>query len=115
MDTMNNKNPYDIVKRRYITEKATMLEKLKESKSNKCIARCESPKYVFLVDPKANKKEIAQAIETIYSDKGVTVVAVNTINMKSKKYNRRGRMQGGKDNAFKKAIVTFAAGNGIEE
>lgn len=111
---MNKKNPYGIVKRRYVTEKATVLQNLKNAKSNKCVARFENPKYVFLVDPKANKKEIAEAIAAIYSDKKITVIGVNTINVKPKKYNPRGRMRAGRDIALKKAIVTFAVGDEIE-
>jgi large subunit ribosomal protein L23 len=112
---MKRSNPYAIVKRRYVTEKAGVLENLKNATSNKHIARCENPKYVFLVDPKANKQEIAQAIEEIYADKNVTVVAVNTINVKPKKYNRKGRMNPGRSVALKKAIVTLAVGDSVDE
>ena len=112
---MTQKNPYDIIKRRYITEKASVLQGLKDATSNRSVSRCENPKYVFLVEPKANKKEIAEAIEEIYRDKNVRVVAVNTINVKPKYYNRRGRMQGGRSNAMKKAIVTLAVGNSVDE
>ena len=112
---MKTTNPFKIVKRRYITEKAGVLENLKHATSNKSVARCENPKYVFLVDPKANKQQIAQAIEQIYADKNITVVAVNTINVKPKKYNPRGRMNAGRSVAFKKAIVTLAVGDSVDE
>ncbi len=108
------KSPYDIVKQRYITEKATVLENLKNRTSNKCIARCENPKYVFLVANDANKNEIKQAIEEIYSEKSVRVVAVNTITVKPKEYNPRGRMNPGRDKRKKKAIVTLAVGCSID-
>jgi large subunit ribosomal protein L23 len=107
-------NPYSIVKRRYLTEKAAVLEKLKDAKSNKSVARCENPKYTFVVDSKANKLEIAEAIETIYAEKNVTVVAVNTITVKSKQRNKRGKMNPGVKQGMKKAIVTLAVGNTIE-
>lgn len=108
------KSPYDIVKKRYQTEKAAVLGNLKNATSNKSVARCENPKYVFIVDSSANKKEIADAVESIYKEKNVRVLAVNTITVKSKAKNRRGRMQPGKKSAFKKAIVTLAVGQSIE-
>ncbi len=108
------KNPYDIIKKRYFTEKAAVLENLKNATSNKSIARCESPKYTFVVDSKAKKQEIAQAIEQIYSENNVRVVAVNTINVKEKLRNRRGRMNPGRKQGFKKAIVTLAVGDNID-
>ena len=107
-------NPYSIVKRRYLTEKAAVLEKLKDATSNKSVARSENPKYTFVVDGKANKLEIAEAIEMIYAEKNVKVVAVNTITVKPKQRNRRGRMNPGVKQGMKKAIVTLAVGNTIE-
>lgn len=112
---MKNANPYDVIKRRYITEKASVLQGLKDATSNRSVSRCENPKAIFLVDPKANKHEIALALEEIYKDKHVQVVAVNTINVKPKKYRARGRMNPGRSVAMKKAIVTFAVGNSIDE
>lgn len=108
------RNPYDIVKRRYVTEKASVLGNLKNASSNRSVARCEHPKYTFVVDVNANKTQIADAIETIYKEKNVRVVAVNTILVKEKRKNRRGKMQPGVKSAFKKAIVTMAVGNAIE-
>jgi large subunit ribosomal protein L23 len=112
---MKHNNPYQIIKQRYITEKSSMLQGLKDANSNKSLARCENPKYVFLVDPKANKTEIAEALEEIYRDKHIRVVAVNTINVKPKQYNRRGRMQAGRSTMQKKAVVTLAVGDQIDE
>jgi large subunit ribosomal protein L23 len=110
---MRKKTPYDIIKSRYVTEKSSVLQGLKENTSNKCVAACEAPKYVFLVDPKANKQEIALAIEQIYAEKSVKVKAVNTINTKPKK--RRVRGKAGFKSGFKKAIVTFEKGDDIGE
>ena len=109
---MTKKDPYQIIKHRHITEKATVLQELKNSKSNPCISRCESPKYVFVVDTKATKPQIAEAIEEIYKDKQLHVVAVNTIQVKSKPRRVRGRP--GRKSAFKKAIVTFEKGDNLE-
>ncbi|MBS0656152.1 MAG: 50S ribosomal protein L23 [Verrucomicrobia bacterium] len=112
---MKSTNPYEVIKRRYITEKSSVLQGLKDAASNKSLKRCENPKYVFLVDPKANKHQIAEALEEIYRDKHVRVVAVNTMNVKPKQYNRRGKMNAGRSVALKKAVVTLAVGDSIEE
>ena len=68
-----------------------MLQRLKTAESNPSLKRCESPKYVFVVDRDANKQEIAQALEEIYKNEGIKVVAVNTINVKAKARRVRGR------------------------
>jgi large subunit ribosomal protein L23 len=110
---MNKKNPYDVIKSRYITEKAQVLGNLYKSESNVCVKRCDTPKYVFLVDRKANKVEIARAVEEIYAESKIKVVAVNTINCKAKKKTVRGKV--GYKSAYKKAIVTLKAGDLIDE
>jgi large subunit ribosomal protein L23 len=106
------KNPYHVVKHQHITEKSLMLEGLKDAKSNRSLAKCESPKYVFIVDPSANKNEIAAAVEEIYSDKKIKVVNVNTINVKGKNRRVRGRL--GTKKSFKKAIVTLEKGDSLD-
>lgn len=65
-------------------------------------------KYVFIVDKRANKIQIAQAVEEIFGKDGVKVEKVNTINVKGK-VKRRGRIVG-KRNDYKKAIVKLAEG-----
>ncbi|KAF3361560.1 50S ribosomal protein L23 [Chlamydiales bacterium STE3] len=109
---MKEKNPYQVVKHQRVTEKAIVLENLKNATSNVSLARCKSPKYVFVVEKTANKKEIAEAIEQIYSSKNVKVVAVNTINVKAKSRRVRGRL--GMTASFKKAIVTLQEGDSLE-
>lgn len=110
---MENRNPYHIIKSRHITEKASTLTNLQHARSNRCLAKCDRPKYVFIVDRRANKNEIARAIEAIYVDKKIKVTAVNTINMKPKK--RRVRGFKGFRAAIKKAIVTLESGDVIDE
>lgn len=66
-------------------------------------------KYVFIVDKRANKIQIAQAVSEIFN---VKIEKVNTINVKGK-VKRRGRIVG-KRNDYKKAIVKLAAGETIE-
>lgn len=109
---MSVNSPYQIIKRRHITEKAAMLGQLQNADSNKCLARCKSPKYVFIVDPKANKHQIACALEHIYKSKNIRVMSVNTINVLPKS-KRRGRFQGRKAH-FKKAIVTLAPNDTLD-
>jgi large subunit ribosomal protein L23 len=112
---MSSKNPYDVIKSRYITEKATMLGNLKNAQSNASVRKCESPKYVFLVDPRANKFEIKNALETMYASKNIKVVAVNTVNVKPKHFERRGARRAGRTTHQKKAIVTLQRGDTLED
>ncbi len=107
-------SPYDVVKRRRLTEKTAMLESLKSATSNKSVSRCENPKYTFDVDPNAKKPEIAEAIEEIYVEQNVKVVKINTIFVKSKRKNKRGKMNPGTMSRYKKAIVTLAVGNQLD-
>lgn len=109
---MSENNPYQIIKHQLVTEKASVLQGLKNAKSNPSLAKCESPKYVFIVDRDANKQQIAQALEQIYSARNIKVVAVNTINMKAKVKRMRGRL--GKKSAYKKAIVTLEKGDSLD-
>ena len=66
-------------------------------------------KFVFVVDKRANKIQIAQAVKEIFN---VTVENVNTMNVKGKT-KRRGRTVG-RTNSYKKAIVKLKAGDTIE-
>jgi large subunit ribosomal protein L23 len=110
---MLKKSPYDIIQCRYLTEKSKVLQELQSNTSNPSVRRCQSPKYVFLVDTRANKQEIAEAIEEIYAAKNVRVVAVNTLTMKPKPRRVRGRS--GWTSAFKKAIIALEPGDRLEE
>ena len=109
---MAKKDPYAIIKHQHVTEKASVLQQLKDANSNQSLARFELPKYVFVVDRGANKQEIASAIEEIYSDKNVKVTSVNTINVKPKPRRVRGRP--GFKPSFKKAIVTLEKGDNLD-
>ena len=67
--------------------------------------------YTFVVDPRATKIEISQAVETIFN---VQVAKVNTLNRKGKrKRNRKSQTFGQRPNT-KRAIVTLAAGGRID-
>ena len=109
---MSKKDPYQIIKHIHNTEKSMVLQNLKTNDSNACVRACESPKYVFIVHPDANKHEIAVAIESIYSERKVKVTAVNTITVKQKQRRVRGRA--GMKAGFKKAIVTLEKGDSLE-
>ncbi len=70
-------------------------------------------KYGFLVNPNANKIEIAKAIEKKFS---VHVVSVRTINHPGKiktQFRKSGRFSG-KTPKFKKAIITLQKDETIE-
>jgi large subunit ribosomal protein L23 len=110
---MIKKSPYDIIKSKHVTEKAKVMEQLQFNASNPCVKKCQSPKYVFIVDKRANKVEIAQAVEEIYAEKKIKVVSVNTVNVKPKQRRMRGRA--GFRAGFKKAVVTLEAGDVLEE
>ena len=66
----------DVIKRPVVTEKTTRL--------------MQENKYCFIVDRRANKTQIRQAVEEIF---GVKVLAVNTMNMVGK-LKRLGRFEG---------------------
>lgn len=87
---------YSIIKRPLVTEKSTA-------------AREDGNKYIFDVDPRANKIEIGHAVEKLFK---VKVLNVRTFNMAGKK-KRMGRNLGQKSD-WKKAIVTVAPGSSIE-
>ena len=70
-------------------------------------------RYGFVVNPKANKIQIKDAVETAY---GVSVVKVRTMNYgpsRKTRYTKTG-VQHGKTNAFKKAIVQVEDGDVID-
>ncbi|MEE4357668.1 MAG: 50S ribosomal protein L23 [Desulfococcaceae bacterium] len=87
---------YDIIRRPLITEKTT-------------IQKEENNQLSFEVDRRANRIEIARAIEKIFS---VRVKKVRTIQVKGK-IKRRGRITG-KRRDWKKAMVTLMPNERIE-
>jgi large subunit ribosomal protein L23 len=77
--------------------------------SEKSYAGLELNTYTFLVDKRANKTEIKEAVQTIW---GVRVTSVNTLNRHGK-VKRRGWTKGKRPDE-KRAIVTLAPGDSIE-
>jgi large subunit ribosomal protein L23 len=90
------KNPRDIIREPVVSEKSYDLVE-------------DHNTYTFIVDPRANKTEIKQAIQKIF---GVTVVRVNTINRKGK-LKRTGWVMGKRADT-KRALVTLADGDEID-
>lgn len=73
----------------------------------------ENNRFTFVVNPKANKIEIKNAVETAY---GVSVTSVRTINVRPDRrvrYTKTG-VQTGKTTAYKKAVVQVAEGDTID-
>ena len=77
--------------------------------SEKSYAGIEQNAYTFLVDPRANKTEIKEAVQSIW---GVRVTSVNTLNRPGK-VKHRGWTKGKRADQ-KRAIVTLADGDSIE-
>jgi large subunit ribosomal protein L23 len=91
------KEPFDIIRTIRLTEKSTILT----DKGNK---------YVFEVNPAANKLEIKAAVESLFQKK---VVSVNTANYAGKKKRER-RADFGRRPHWKKAIVTLKEGEKLD-
>jgi large subunit ribosomal protein L23 len=88
-------NPRDVLLKPVISEKSYRL--------------ADDGKYTFIVAPDANKTEIRQAVEMVFS---VRVTGVNTVNRPGKR--RRTRYGWGKRPDTKRAIVSLAEGDRID-
>lgn len=103
-----------VLKTLYVTEKASVLSGLVENTSNPCVAKCKTAKYVFLVEPDANKVEIKKAVEEAYKDQKIRVLKVNTITLPRKQKRSRGQRKMGTTSIVKKAVVTLHEGDQID-
>ena len=90
-------NIYQVLKRPILTEKTDFQR--------------DDNQYVFEVDRKANKLQIKEAVEVIFD---VQVLKVNTMVMKPKR-RRLGRKIIQTRPAWKRAVVTLAPGERIQE
>jgi large subunit ribosomal protein L23 len=90
-------NIYQVLKRPILTEKTDYQR--------------DDNQYVFEVDRKANKLQIKEAVEVIFD---VQVLKVNTMVMKPKR-RRLGRKIIQTRPAWKRAVVTLAPGEQIQE
>ena len=85
---------FEVLRKPVITEKSTILQ--------------ENGKYVFEIAIKANKAQVREAVERAFD---VTVLHVNTMNVrgKAKRYGPKRVVQ----RSWKKAIVKLAPGDAI--
>lgn len=110
------KDPHNVIIRPHITEKSIGLsygDPLATDEST--IQRT----YTFVVARGANKIEIKQALESIYNtgrkkDDVISILSVRTMNVRGK-MRRVGRGKKGKTPDFKKAVVTLAPGQVLED
>ncbi len=91
------KEPRDIVIRPVVSEKSYAL--------------LDNGVYTFVVDPRASKIEIRDAVESIFN---VRVEKVNTLNRKGKRKRNRRQPTFGTRADTKRAIVTLAPGARID-
>lgn len=90
---------YDVLRRPLVTEKSSY----QSGKLNQ---------YSFIVANTATRKQVKDAIETIYD---VNVVRVNIINAPAKRGRRlRSRRLLIRKSAYKKAVVTLAEGQSLQ-
>ena len=87
---------FDIIRHPVNTEQSTMLQGQQNA-------------YTFVVDKRATKPEIKEAVENVF---GVKVLSVNTLIRKGKVKVFKGRL--GKRADEKKAIVRLAPGEKID-
>lgn len=85
-------NYHDVIIKPVVTEKSTRL--------------MEENKYIFVVDKRANKIQIKQAVENLFD---VRVKDVNTMNVKGKP--RRFGIYRGYRPSWKKAVITLEEGS----
>lgn len=88
-------HPLQVLKRPVVTEKTTALG--------------AAGQYVFEVDPRANKPQIAEAVEKAFE---VSVLKVRTMTVRGK--TRRFGSRVSRQPSWKKAIVTLAPGDQIQ-
>lgn len=89
-------NPHDVIFAPVLSEKA--------------VGEIEQGKYAFYVHPHANRTQIKEAIETVFT---VDVTKINLLNLQGK-LKRQGRYEGRRPER-KKAIVTLKPGQRIEQ
>ncbi|MBI3118045.1 MAG: 50S ribosomal protein L23 [Candidatus Hydrogenedentes bacterium] len=91
--------PHHVVKCPIITEES----QIQTGKANQ---------YTFRVNPRANKKQIREALEAIFPN--VRVIRVNTMNYQGKMRRQFVSRTAGRKGSWKKAIVTLRDGDHIE-
>ena len=96
---MKATHAYHVLKAPVLSEESTI-----QARSNN--------KYIFKVDPRANKQQIRDAVERQWPE--IEVVAVNTMNYRGKVGGHRSQGIPGRRASWKKAIVTLRDGDTID-
>jgi large subunit ribosomal protein L23 len=91
-----------------MTDKAILLKPVVSEKS---YALMDEGTYVFVVDKRANKIEIREAVQSSF---GVRVASVNTLNRKGKRKRQARRQAFGQRPDTKRAIVRLVGDDRIE-
>lgn len=108
-------NSFEIIKSVRLTEKSTLLTSKTKPKSGQQRAAGKPVEteplnhYTLVVDTRANKLQIRQAVEELFK---VKVRSVNTLNCFGKARRKR-TMHAGRTSDWKKAIVTLKQGDRI--
>lgn len=90
-------NIYQVIKAPVVTEKSHAL--------------AAEGKYVFRIASEATKKEVAEAVETLFKNVKVAKVAIVRLHGKTIRWRKRGtRPVKGRRGDIKKAIVTLSKG-----
>ncbi len=96
---MKATHAYHVIKAPVLSEESTI-----QTRANN--------KYIFKVDPRANKQQIRDAVERQWPE--IEVTSVNTMNYRGKISGRRSGGIPGRRSSFKKAIVTLRDGDTID-
>lgn len=90
------RNPWEVIKKPLVTEKSM-------SKQQKNV-------YTFIVDSRATKPEVRNAVEHAFKDSKIKVGQVRIVNVKGKNKRMKNMIQEGKRKDWKKAYVTLVEG-----
>ena len=95
---------YDVIERPVITEKA--------------LGENGDRRYVFIVNRDANKIQIRDAVQALFTQPDGSPVVVTDVNTmvikgKEKRFRAFGRISAGRSSDKKKAVVTLAEGQSI--
>ncbi len=87
------RNPWEVIKKPLVTEKS--------------MAKQQKSVYTFIVDPRATKPEVRNAVEKAFN---VKVLEVRTVNVKGKLKRMKNMLLEGRRKDWKKVYVTLKEG-----
>jgi large subunit ribosomal protein L23 len=90
------RNPWELIKKPLVTEKS--------------MASQQRNVYTFIVDRRATKPEIRNAVEQAFKQNNVKVGAIRIVNIKGKRKRMKNMILEGKRKDWKKAYVTLREG-----